>query len=249
MPTRSSSFDAITTGQPSDRHVNNWGTVLQSEIETTSRRFTISMRSISTPILVGGGLVLAGIVAFLAFGVFAVHTLFIDDVVDEANPFTVTDSVGAPQPAAADDADVRATDTLDTEDTGPTTTGPTTEDSPEAAPPDALPEEPGVEVLTVTSGSFIDGDHPTSGNALTITDGNQTFLRFEGFETDNGPDLNVYLRSSADPDDYIDLGDLAGNIGDQNYELPTDIDLARYDFVDIWCVRFGVSFGSATLGG
>ncbi len=99
----------------------------------------------------------------------------------------------------------------------------------------------------MTTGTFVDGDHPTSGNGFTITDGSQTFLRFEAFETDNGPDLNVYLRSSNDPNDYIDLGDLKGNIGEQNYELPVDIDLDRYDLVDIWCVRFGVSFGSALL--
>ncbi len=115
----------------------------------------------------------------------------------------------------------------------------------EGAPESAEGVTPGV--VTVTTGSFIDGDHPTSGTGLTITDGSQTFLRFEGFETDNGPDLNVYLRNSDDPDDYLDLGDLKGNIGDQNYELPAGIDLDRYDFVDIWCVRFGVSFGSAQL--
>ncbi|MEZ5227162.1 MAG: DM13 domain-containing protein [Acidimicrobiales bacterium] len=88
---------------------------------------------------------------------------------------------------------------------------------------------------------------PTEGSGFTLGDGDRIFLRFENFETDNGPDLNVYLRSSADPDDYLDLGDLKGNIGDQNYELPADIDLDRYDLVDIWCVRFGVSFGSAQL--
>ena len=78
--------------------------------------------------------------------------------------------------------------------------------------------------------------------------------RFEQFATDNGPDLNVYL-SAADPDapasefddDFIDLGDLKGNIGPQNYEIPEGVDLSHYRTVVIWCVRFGVGFGEAEL--
>ena len=61
-------------------------------------------------------------------------------------------------------------------------------------------------------------------------------------------DTNVLVYLFDDETgDFVDLGDLKGNIGDQNYELPADLDLDRYDFVDIWCVRFGVSFGSASL--
>lgn len=99
-------------------------------------------------------------------------------------------------------------------------------------------------------GSFIGRAHPTTGLAKVITDGNQRFLRFEGFETDNGPDLNVYLATGSpdgSPEDFIDLGDLKGNIGDQNYELPDDVDLDRYTTVFIWCVRFSVAFGTAPL--
>lgn len=88
-----------------------------------------------------------------------------------------------------------------------------------------------------------------------LTDGTeQRFLRFEDFETDNGPDLNVYLTTAdADDDeglfddDFVDLGNLKGNIGSQNYELPPDVDLERYDTVVIWCVRFAVAFGAADL--
>ena len=64
----------------------------------------------------------------------------------------------------------------------------------------------------------------------------------------------MYL-STADPDapagefddDFIDLGDLKGNIGPQNYEIPEGVDLSRYKTVVIWCVRFGVAFGAAEL--
>ncbi|NNE97011.1 MAG: DM13 domain-containing protein [Acidimicrobiales bacterium] len=104
-------------------------------------------------------------------------------------------------------------------------------------------------VQTVASGSFEDSAiHAGSGDAVVLTDGNQTFLRFEeNFSTDNGPDLNVYLRANDGSDDYIDLGDLKGNIGSQNYEIPAGTDLSRFTVVDIWCVRFGVSFTEAEL--
>lgn len=50
-------------------------------------------------------------------------------------------------------------------------------------------------------------------------------------------------------DDYIDLGRLQGNLGDQNYELPPDIDPAAYASVVIWCDRFDSAFGAADLVG
>lgn len=114
---------------------------------------------------------------------------------------------------------------------------------------------PAPEVVVEASGSFIDRSHPAEGVAEVLGDGaGQRFLRFEDFATDNGPDLNVYL-SAAGPDapagdfddDFVDLGDLKGNIGPQNYEIPDGTDLSRYCTVVIWCVRFGVAFGAAEL--
>jgi hypothetical protein len=46
---------------------------------------------------------------------------------------------------------------------------------------------------------------------------------------------------------YIDLGVLKGNQGDQNYEIPDTIDLSKYNGVSIWCKRFAVNFGGASL--
>ena len=105
-------------------------------------------------------------------------------------------------------------------------------------------------IVTEFNGTFVGRDHPTSGTAIVLGDGSgQRFLRFEEFETDNGPDLNVYLvnSSAGGVDDFIDLGNLKGNIGDQNYEIPADADLETYDTVLIWCVRFASPFGEATL--
>ena len=122
----------------------------------------------------------------------------------------------------------------------------------EEAMPD-MPEQPQVRVEA--SGPFINRSHPTQGNAIVLGDGTgQRFLRFEDFRTDNGPDLNVYLSTAPQDapagqfdDDFIDLGDLKGNVGSQNYEIPRDVDLGRYSTVVIWCVRFSVIFGAAEL--
>ena len=193
---------------------------------------------------VPGGIVGLAVVGFLAFGVFGIHTAFIDDVVDEDGPVFASGAGASGLPSdAMTDEDAAAMNEFMAENG--------TELEVEAA--DAMPDM--IEIVTEASGTFIDRSHPAEGVATVLGDGSgQRFLRFERFATDNGPDLNVYL-SAADPDapagefddDFIDLGDLKGNIGDQNYEIPADVDLSRYRTVVIWCVRFGVAFGAAEL--
>ena len=191
------------------------------------------------------GLVIVSVsLGWLAFGFFGVHTLFTDKKVDEAAPL-FDSGVLADGPEVVTDELLAVIDEAMVEDDTPLVV--------EAAESDPMPAAP--EVLTVASGDFVGHAHPTSGQAVVLSDGSaQRFLRFENFETDNGPDLNVYLsNSSADAgngsfdDDFIDLGDLKGNIGPQNYEIPEDVDLSIYDTVVIWCVRFGVSFGASDL--
>ena len=103
------------------------------------------------------------------------------------------------------------------------------------------------EVVTLVSGSFSGNSrYDITGEALVLNDGSeQRFLRFENFDSSNGPDLKVYLRAADGS--FVSLGDLKGNIGDQNYEIPPDVDLAEFSTVEIWCERFGVGFGQATL--
>ena len=80
-------------------------------------------------------------------------------------------------------------------------------------------------------------------------------LRLTSFETSNGPDVQVYLVAAPDATDsdtvtkagFVHLGALPGNIGDQNYDVPADVDLSKYQAVTIWCRRFGVNFGTAPL--
>ena len=108
---------------------------------------------------------------------------------------------------------------------------------------------------TFASGSFQSLEHTTSGTAevIALPDGRR-FLRFEGLETSNGPDLRVYLSEVPASDDwyaygedYVDLGGLKANLGDQNYEIPEEVDLDKYRSAVIWCRRFSVGFGVAPL--
>ena len=191
-----------------------------------------------------------------------------NDEVDEPMPeMEGTADPSASEPAPTGEDSIPESGVPEPEDSG--TEGGGTEGEPEAAEAGsetaAAEPEPGAEapqpevvepqIIVEAAGSFIDRSHPTEGSARVLGDGSgQRFLRFEDFRTDNGPDLNVYL-SAAPPDapagdfdnDFVDLGDLKGNVGAQNYEIPAGLDLDHYSTVAIWCVRFGVVFGAAEL--
>ncbi|MEE9249448.1 MAG: DM13 domain-containing protein [Dehalococcoidia bacterium] len=110
----------------------------------------------------------------------------------------------------------------------------------------------------LSEGSFRDADaaHRGSGRAIIFlsADGN-TMLRLEDFSVTNGPGLHVFLSAHLDPksrDDVIDeaffdLGNLKANMGNQNYEIPADIQVAQYHSVVIYCLPFHVVFSVAPL--
>ncbi len=195
---------------------------------------------------------LAGL-AWVAFGFFGVHTLFFDKTVDEAGPVfavSTTEETTLPEDTAEQAEPVIPTgpvDDVSTEDNTQVSEESLTPPVDDTEVEDVVAEKP---TTTEAAGSFVDGAHTTNGDALVLGNGTgQRFLRFENFKTDNGPDLNVYLvnSSAGGATDFIDLGNLKGNIGDQNYEIPENVDLDVYDRIEIWCVRFSVGFGNATL--
>ena len=110
--------------------------------------------------------------------------------------------------------------------------------------------------ITLSRGTFHGVAHDASGNAeiIELYDGKK-ILRFTDFEVSNGPDVVVYLSSVNDANDndtiknsdFILISRLKGNIGDQNYEIPGDIVLSKYNSAVIWCRRFGVNFAVAPL--
>jgi hypothetical protein len=114
----------------------------------------------------------------------------------------------------------------------------------------------GMAPTKLASGEFHSGAHETKGTATVFQSGEgKRILRLTNFATSNGPDVRVYLVAASDAKDndtvknagFIELGTLKGNIGDQNYDVPANADLARYRAVTIWCARFAVNFGTAPL--
>ncbi len=165
----------------------------------------------------------------------------ISDLVDEAPTPDVTATSGASTSASADDAEAPSADA--------------------SSSAQEVPEEPAepAEPVVLAKGDFISHEHSTSGKVkiLELADGTRV-LRIEGLETSDGPDLKVWLTDQPvidgvdgwgvfDDGEYVNLGDLKGNIGDQNYKIPADVDLADLSSVSIWCARFAVSFGAAEL--
>ncbi len=104
-------------------------------------------------------------------------------------------------------------------------------------------------------GRFQAAEHPTTGNVTVINENGQRYLVFdESFKTDSGPDLFVILhRNSTVPvsgvreKDYIQLARLQKINGTQRYAIPTNVQLADFRSVAVWCKQFNATFGFAPL--
>jgi hypothetical protein len=101
------------------------------------------------------------------------------------------------------------------------------------------------------TGTFVgvgDGIHDAKGHAKVIPiESDGTVLRLEDLKVTNGPDLYVYLSTDKGASDFVNLGRLKANIGNQNYAIPAGTDMKKFDTVLIWCKAFSVLFGSAEL--
>lgn len=186
-----------------------------------------------------GGAVVVLVVAFLAF---RPDKLFVDDVVDESLEDAFAVGAVPTTEAPATTTQVAPTEsTQETSETQPSTTTTTTAPQPSAP-------------VAVAGGGFYGIDHSAVGTATVYEQDGRYVLRFED-DTDiqNGPDLYVWVLEAADygggdPEAYLDLGKIKGNVGGQNYELPADFDPEAHQAVLIWCLRFGVPFAAAPLG-
>jgi len=114
-----------------------------------------------------------------------------------------------------------------------------------------LPATTSVPVQKPLSGIFMgvhDGFHNVEGNVkvVSLTDGSK-ILRLENFKSTNGPNVHVYLSTDKHAADYVDLGKIKANNGNQNYNIPSGTDIGKHNIVLIWCKDFSVLFGSAVL--
>ena len=178
-------------------------------------------------------------VAALVVGlvVFQPWKLVVDEVVEEALPAATAPASAAPSPSAPSAASETSTTTA----------------SAPASP------SPASTARVIARGELVSHEHATTGTVvvLALPDGRRV-LRLQDLRTSNGPDVKVWLSDAPvlrgsdgwrvfDDGAYADLGSLKGNVGNQNYAIPASVDLAALPSLSLWCDRFDVSFGAATL--
>src|SRR5204862_202073 len=96
--------------------------------------------------------------------------------------------------------------------------------------------DPAANPMQLATGQFKGYAHETEGTAAIFDVQGSRVLRLTDFKTSNGPDVHVYLVAAPDAKDndtvkkagFVDLGSMKGNIGDQNYDVPNDVDLQKY---------------------
>lgn len=188
-------------------------------------------------------LVLLGTLALvigLPAGWYLLSPLLFDRVVQEDLPLVPTESSEAMMDAAAE-ATAAMEDAMA---------------EPDKSMEDPMPAGEMADMRILAQGEFYNLAHEGEGRAIVyeLADGSRV-LRFEAFRVLNGPDLHVWLVPVDPVPDtvgveipgYVDLGPLKGNIGDQNYDLPTTLDLGDFKSVVIWCQPFRVPFNAAAL--
>ena len=144
-------------------------------------------------------------------------------VTTETEPVRVVDTRPIPTPT---------TDPFTTPVSPPQPT-PVLTPSPEPAPQPTL-----IQGSLNGSGSYdVSGSVFISGSDLSLVN----------FDSTRVPDGRVYLANSLNAADFVDLGALKGNRGDQNYSIPAGVDAADYEYVLIWCRAFSVLIGSARI--
>lgn len=90
-------------------------------------------------------------------------------------------------------------------------------------------------------------NHAASGKVRLIGADGKKYLRYEDFQTINGPDLFVYLSNDLEAKDAVNIAPLKATAGSVNYEIPTEVNPDNYRYALIWCRAFSVLFNSAEL--
>lgn len=108
-------------------------------------------------------------------------------------------------------------------------------------------------VRVLSSGSFVDSEHPTKGLAEVVTQNGRNYLRLnKAFKSDAGPDLFILLHREDSPkkyekSDYVSLGRLQKVKGKQLYRIPREVNITEFKSAVVWCRQFNATFGYAPL--
>lgn len=112
-----------------------------------------------------------------------------------------------------------------------------------------MPSVGNAAVEEIARGEFMGlAGHQARGTAKLLKVGYKYIVRLEeDFKVTNGPDLFVHLGKNGEYDPKARLGNLKGNEGSQNYEIPANINPLNYNEIWVWCRSFNVAFGKAGL--
>jgi len=99
------------------------------------------------------------------------------------------------------------------------------------------------------SGSFTGlNDHATSGMVEVVkTDDGYVINLGADFSFDGAPDPKVAFGVDGEYDASTLIAPLKSDTGAQSYAVPDSIDVSKYNEVYIWCEKFSVGLGVASL--
>jgi len=102
---------------------------------------------------------------------------------------------------------------------------------------------------TITTGTFSGrSDHVTTGNVSIVKKETGYQLVFaENFSLDGAPDPIVGFGNNGKFEISTKLGALTNKTGKQTYQLPADFTRAQFSEVYVYCEKFSVPLGVATL--
>lgn len=89
--------------------------------------------------------------------------------------------------------------------------------------------------------------YAVNGSAKLYEYQGKKYIYLENFSTSNGPDLKLYIATNAAAAQFVNLGKLQSNSGNQAYEISNPPDFAVHNKILIWCQQFSILFGQSTL--
>jgi len=184
-------------------------------------------------------LIIAGIIFAGIFALWLVEPLFGDDVVNEIPVVNIADRPVENLDRMEKVVTEREIDNSPVQQDTKVTVSPDPVEVTKPAPASVV--EPQPELL---QGSLRgSGSYRASGSAFISGQD----LSLVNLDSSNVPDGRVYLSNGTGAQDFVDLGALKGNKGNQNYRIPSNIDASKYSHVLIWCRAFSSLIGSARI--
>ena len=121
--------------------------------------------------------------------------------------------------------------------------------APTSAPVETAPQAVQASAKAILTGTFSGrSDHITTGTASLVkgSNGYQIVLSAD-FELDGAPDPVIVVGNNETYSAANKLGALKNRTGAQTYNLPANITPGQFSQVYIWCEKFSVPLGVATL--